>query len=421
MFVDLDHFKSVNDRFGHDVGDTVLRELGAYLRRSIRGADIAGRYGGEEFVICLAGCDMDVAPKVAERHREQIARIAFPRENHPERITASIGLAVFDPDAPDPSMAALLKRADAAVYEAKHAGRNRVVVAPQLVRLATERRSDALAHAVSLAPIALAAPARKPTAAEALEAALVEAINAGHGTLPVIPAVAMAALRLARRANADITSLSKLCAEDPFIAARLLAVGNSALFYRGARTASLRDAIVRVGLDGTRDILASIAYWSALPKYHDLLERCSERAILAARCAQAACHELGLPYEPAYLCGLLHDLGEARVLRILSGLPTPPGGNRVIVALVQRYHTQAGATLAEKWHLHPDIVQACTLHHDEAQAESLPVRVAMIADAFVHLAAQPSNGKLDPATAKTCERLGITPAVRARVLRALAE
>ena len=419
MFVDLDHFKLVNDQFGHDVGDTVLRELGAYLRRSIRGADVAGRYGGEEFVVCLAGCDMSVAPRVAERHREQISRITFPAQGHPERVTASIGVAVFDPDVPDPSMSALLKRADAAVYEAKDAGRNRVVVAPPLTRRPTDQASATIAEAVSRDPIALAALPRAPSAAEALEARLVEQLNAGHGTLPVIPAVAMEALRMARKANVDITKLSKLVGQDPFIVARLLAVGNSAALYRGARTASLRDAIVRLGLDGTRDILSSIAYWSALPKYHDLLERCSERAIFAARCAKAACRELRISYEPAYLCGLLHDLGEARVLRVLSALPTPPGGNRTIVALVHRYHTQAGAKLAEKWNLHPDIVQACTLHHDESQAGSLPVRVAMMSDLFVRLASRTAGAKLDDKSAAQCEALGLSEERVGVVLRAL--
>jgi diguanylate cyclase (GGDEF)-like protein/putative nucleotidyltransferase with HDIG domain len=418
MFVDLDHFKKVNDTFGHDVGDTVLRSLGAYLRRSIRGNDIAGRYGGEEFVVCLSGCDPEVAPRIAERHREQIAQIKFPEKGHPERITASIGVAVFDPDVPDPSMGALLKRADAAVYEAKHTGRNRVVVAPRLARSPTEQSSADLAEAISKSIIPGPPRSRKPRPADALEAELVRQINAGHGTLPVIPAVAMAALRMARKPSVDIGSLAKLAGECPFIAARFLAVGNSALFCRAGRTVSVRDAMVRIGLDGTRDVLSSIAYGTTLPKYHDLLERCSERAIVAAKAAKAVCRELGLRYEPAYLCGLLHDLGEARVLRILSALPTPPGGSGVILALVQKYHTRAGAQLAEKWSLHSDIVQACTLHHDASQATSLPVRIAMVSDLFVKLAARGPNAKLDEKSAEECARFGVTGTMVNAVLRA---
>jgi two-component system cell cycle response regulator len=419
MFVDLDHFKSINDKFGHDVGDAVLRELGAYLKRTIRSNDIAGRYGGEEFVVCLAGCDMNVAPKVAERHRELISRISFPKEKHPERVTASIGVAVFDPDNPDASLSALLKRADAAVYQAKHKGRNRVVVASPLRRSVEEQVSAKLAQAISRGSLPLVSKPSKSKIVAMLESKLVKQLNEGHAPLPVIPAVATAALKMAQAADVNITSLAALVEQDPLLAARFLAVANSALYYRGFRTASTRDAVMRMGLSEARNVLGSIANSIALPQYNDVLQRLSERATLSGKLALAASKELRLNYEPAYLCGLLHNLGEARVLRILAGMPRPDEGVEPVLALVEKYHTQAGAQLAEKWHLHSDIVQACALHHDERHIESRPVRVAMMSDALTELAYTPSaEREQHPATAKL-RQLNITPVQVENVLRSV--
>lgn len=419
MFVDLDHFKSINDKFGHDVGDAVLRELGAHLKRTIRSNDIAGRYGGEEFVVCLAGCDMSVAPKVAERHRELISRIGFPKEKHPERVTASIGVAVFDPENPDASLSALLKRADAAVYQAKHKGRNRVVVAAPLRRSVEEQASAKMAQAISRGSLPLLSKPGKSKTVAMLEAKLIKQLNDGHAPLPVIPAVATAALRMAQAADVNITSLAALVEQDPLLAARFLAVANSALYYRGFRTASTRDAVMRMGLSEARNVLSSIANSIALPQYNEVLQKLSERATLTAKLALLVSKELRLNYEPAYLCGLLHNLGEARVLRILAALPRPDEGIEPILELVAKYHTQAGAQLAEKWHLHSDIVQACALHHDERHAESRPVRVTMLSDALADLALAPSDEREQHPAAAQVKKLGLTPEQTHNVLRGL--
>jgi diguanylate cyclase (GGDEF)-like protein len=387
MFVDLDHFKKINDTYGHEAGDNVLRALGSHLKRTIRSNDIAGRYGGEEFVVGLAGCDQSIAPKIAERHREWIEKLSFPKEGHPSSITASIGLAVFNPDVPDSSLSELLKRADAAVYQAKRGGRNRVVFAPPLRRSVQEEASEEVAQRISRSVLPLCAEVARSAEAKAIEAELVQQLNSGNAPLPAIPAVAMAALRLAQQPNVNINALAKVVEQDPLITARFLAIGNSALYYRGFRTASPRDAMVRMGLSEARDVLANIAYSASLPKYTELLTESSERAALAAQAAVSVARELGLAYEPAYMCGLLHDLGEARVLRILAKLPSPPEGEPLIRELVQRYHTQAGAQLAEKWNLHSDIIQACALHHTPEHAESRPVRIAMLSDRLARVAA----------------------------------
>ena len=127
LMIDLDHFKQVNDRYGHLVGDEVLRDLGAILREAVRTIDVAARYGGEEFVVLLPETDDAGAEAFAERLRVRVAEHRFARQARPEplRLTASIGLTVY-PAARVDSVEDLLARADAALYRAKADGRDRV-------------------------------------------------------------------------------------------------------------------------------------------------------------------------------------------------------------------------------------------------------------------------------------------------------
>jgi len=127
MMLDIDFFKSINDTYGHDAGDDVLREFAVRIRKSIRGIDLACRYGGEEFVVVMPETDLHVAGVVAERLRRAIAGEPFAVDNGAARIevTISVGLATLDNKSE--AVADVLKRADKALYRAKHDGRNRVV------------------------------------------------------------------------------------------------------------------------------------------------------------------------------------------------------------------------------------------------------------------------------------------------------
>jgi two-component system cell cycle response regulator len=127
MITDIDRFKSINDSWGHDGGDQVLKEFAARLRRNVRGIDLACRFGGEEFVVVMPDTDGQIAERVAERIRAEIAGRPFPvgRDGKSIEVTVSVGVAAMLP-AHD-RVADLLKRADTALYEAKSAGRNRVV------------------------------------------------------------------------------------------------------------------------------------------------------------------------------------------------------------------------------------------------------------------------------------------------------
>jgi two-component system, cell cycle response regulator len=127
LVLDIDYFKAINDTHGHDAGDDVLREFALRVKKSIRGIDLACRYGGEEFVIVMPETDMAVAAMVAERLRRRIASEAFSisQATRSVEVTISVGLAALS--APNDTAANVLKRADKALYRAKRDGRNRVV------------------------------------------------------------------------------------------------------------------------------------------------------------------------------------------------------------------------------------------------------------------------------------------------------
>ncbi len=125
VMTDLDHFKRINDMYGHDVGDLALRSIAGALASSIRESDVVGRFGGEEFVVVLQETDIKGALLLAERLRRTVEELEI-RGPHGEvlRVTASFGVSVVSPK--DPDCHAVLKRADNALCEAKASGRNRV-------------------------------------------------------------------------------------------------------------------------------------------------------------------------------------------------------------------------------------------------------------------------------------------------------
>jgi two-component system cell cycle response regulator len=127
MIVDLDRFKSINDRFGHDGGDDVLREFARRLRQNMRGIDLICRFGGEEFVVVMPDTDGPVAEKVAERIRAEIARTPFVIGKEGQSVTVTISVGVSSARGQADDVRSLLKRADMALYEAKKSGRNKVV------------------------------------------------------------------------------------------------------------------------------------------------------------------------------------------------------------------------------------------------------------------------------------------------------
>lgn len=124
LFLDIDHFKSINDSYGHHVGDEAPKHAVAVISKHMRPADVFGRYGGEEFLLGLLDCDAEKARRCAERFRQAIDAITIDpgNGNAPINLTISVGVATVDDQTPD--IDAFINNADQAVYAAKRAGRN---------------------------------------------------------------------------------------------------------------------------------------------------------------------------------------------------------------------------------------------------------------------------------------------------------
>jgi two-component system, cell cycle response regulator len=127
LVLDIDYFKAINDSYGHDAGDDVLREFALRMRKATRNIDLACRYGGEEFVIVMPETDMAVATMVAERLRRRIASEPFVIQQGARHLEVTISIGIAALSAADDNAATILKRADRALYRAKRDGRNRVV------------------------------------------------------------------------------------------------------------------------------------------------------------------------------------------------------------------------------------------------------------------------------------------------------
>jgi diguanylate cyclase (GGDEF)-like protein len=132
--IDIDHFKQFNDRFGHEAGDQVLRAIARLLKQHVRTSDIACRYGGEELTAILPAINSTTARQRAEGFRQAVANLTLHHQNQDlGHVTVSLGIATYREHGE--TVIALLRQADTALYQAKAAGRNRVVVAPPSANL----------------------------------------------------------------------------------------------------------------------------------------------------------------------------------------------------------------------------------------------------------------------------------------------
>ena len=127
LFIDIDHFKNVNDSYGHDIGDKVLWTVSRSMSTNIRSSDILGRWGGEEFVAIILNVDRDGLYLVAEKLRSSIENVKIKENGHALNVTVSIGAILADPES-KPDKDDILKKADELLYESKTNGRNRVTI-----------------------------------------------------------------------------------------------------------------------------------------------------------------------------------------------------------------------------------------------------------------------------------------------------
>ncbi|SNT09389.1 diguanylate cyclase (GGDEF) domain-containing protein [Noviherbaspirillum humi] len=135
-YLDIDHFKKINDSLGHENGDSVLVEMARVLKEACRGTDLVGRYGGEEFCMVLPGIDHEGAEAFGKRLLEAIRNHRFPSQT---RVTASIGFAIHTGAQPFQTWTQMMGQADKALYEAKDGGRDQLRIAPDLGSMGSNR------------------------------------------------------------------------------------------------------------------------------------------------------------------------------------------------------------------------------------------------------------------------------------------
>jgi len=225
-------------------------------------------------------------------------------------------------------------------------------------------------------------PIAQPSAASMTEAALVQTLEGGRAALPLLPQVATQALELANNADSTVREFSELIMRDPPIAARFLATANSALYSRGQTIRSAQEAVARIGLAASRDLVFQVVYaatMTGLKHFHNEVQASFRRSVLCGVICRIAAPVLGLDISDAYLCGLLHDIGESRVYRILDESKSVPHAEEA-VQLVRKYHPRAGAELAMRWALPDDIVQVCRRHEETESSPNDRLRLVRLAD-----------------------------------------
>jgi HD-like signal output (HDOD) protein len=262
----------------------------------------------------------------------------------------------------------------------------------------------------------LLSPLAEPPALNHAEAALVQTLEGGRAALPLLPDVAAQALSLANNPSSTVREFSDLVMKDPPIAARFLATANSALYARGQTIRSVNDAVARIGLAASRDLIFQVVYASStagLQHFQEHVQASFRRSVLCGVMCRIAVPALGLDISDAYLCGLLHDIGESRVYRILAESKSVPSAEDA-AALVRKYHPRAGAELAMRWALPDDIVQVCRRHEESGPVDGDRLRLVRLSDLLVSRLEVPSDEPLEIEPARL-EELGI-PMERARAV-----
>lgn len=243
----------------------------------------------------------------------------------------------------------------------------------------------------------------------------------GTAGLPLLPRGAREALKLAQNPDADFETVAKLAEQDPPLAARVLAVANSALYSRGVPVASVSRALVRLGMQATRDVLYQAVYAAMLfdaPGYRDLVAATFQHGVVVGHIARQLTAQLGGDPDAAYLAGLLHDVGEARCWKLASKRVPNGAGNPELLAAVHELHTRAGAELAALWKLPAEVAEACQWHH--APDGHPNVRVITAADHLVR-SLEPTPRSTEDEARQALAALGITESAAVDEWKALAK
>jgi HD-like signal output (HDOD) protein len=192
-------------------------------------------------------------------------------------------------------------------------------------------------------------------------------LGRGTGDLPMLPRAAAEALRLANTKDIDFEKVAEIAESDPPLAARFLGVANSALYFRGVVIRSIHQAVVRLGAQTTRDVLYMAVYGSAVfhvPEYEDIVDESFKHSVLVGQIARRVSGRFEVNADSAFLAGLLHEMGRGRCFKIAAGHTILRADRNAVIRAVDVLYPDAGAQLAEAWHLPDEVVKTCRLHRD---------------------------------------------------------
>jgi putative nucleotidyltransferase with HDIG domain len=252
-----------------------------------------------------------------------------------------------------------------------------------------------------------------------IESRIAQLLDQGTGDLPVLPRAAEQALKLAGSTNLDFDEVARVGEADPPLAARILSVANSALYFRGQAVTSVRAASVRIGAQALRDVLYLAVYSGTIfdvPRFRSKVEEAFRHSTVVARLARALGERAGQGPEAGFLPGLLHDVGKARCLRLAARKMRADTTEAELTLAVDRLHARAGASLVRAWRLPDPVVEACE-HHHAPEGRPMATLIAA-ADTLAHHAEDPPRA-FEAQCLAALERLG-RPPVEAPELLALA-
>ncbi len=192
-------------------------------------------------------------------------------------------------------------------------------------------------------------------------------LSRGTAALPILPKGAREALRLAKKADVDMNDVVEVIEGDPALTARLLAIANSAIYNRGFAMTSVRRAVVRLGLQATRDILFQAVYAAVLydvPGFKARVEATFVHGVVTSRVARRVAQIVGVDHDAAFLTGLLHDVGKGRLYKIANKLGRVDSEDVEVHEAVDQLHARSSAELCRAWRLAPEIIEACAWHHE---------------------------------------------------------
>ena len=235
----------------------------------------------------------------------------------------------------------------------------------------------------------------------------------GSSKIPVLPEIATRLLEMSNKPRVEINHIVAEVERDATIAGRLLATANSAFYQRAQPSTSIRQAILRVGLMETRDIVYRIVAASTLFRggaYAEAARGIRIHSMTVAYVARDICRRGGVDHDLAFLAGLLHDVGKVILLAAASASSKAPLPLEELADTLRADHTEAGALTAEYWKLPPPVIAAIRNHHSHGATEAYGTAVALADRICYHLGFEGEPVPLDARDATLIERFHFTPA-----------